>query len=213
MRKYSMTLVFSSLSNFYHVSARITFSNCGSQLSKIWHRCQKSSFWNLLGEFKDGHRHGVPTAWGNVYPTPVSAPFARWCRSTARTCHVRFPSLDMLIGILSLPTHEFLHITEPLIKSLHEVVLLWPISLPRNSEWKFSTISRVFLLQWNCGSKLIKSYLDTSHFEPWWFITWVSPSEVVCRYCAFLLKLLKFDSSALLHLLAPYHVHHDYTIT
>jgi hypothetical protein len=73
----------------------------------------------------------------------------------------------MLLGILSLPTLEFLHITESLTKSLHEVILLWPISLPRNSDWKFSTLSHVFLLRWNCGSKLINSYLDTSRFEPW----------------------------------------------
>jgi hypothetical protein len=149
------------------------------QSSQIRCQSQKSWFWNLLGEFKDGHCHGVPTAWGNVYPTPVSAPFAWWCWSTARTCRVRFPSLDMLLGILSLPTHEFLYLTEPLTKSLNKVVLLWLISLPRNSEWKFSTLSCGFLLRWNCGSKLIMSYLDTSRFEPWWFITWASPSEVV----------------------------------
>jgi hypothetical protein len=49
-----------------------------------------------------------------------------------------------LLGILSLPTLEFLHITEPLIKSLHEVVLLWPISLTWNSEGKFSTLPSGF---------------------------------------------------------------------
>jgi hypothetical protein len=37
---------------------------------------------------------------------------------------------------------------------------------------KFLTLSHGFLLRWNCGSKLIKSYLDTSRFEPWWFIAW-----------------------------------------
>jgi hypothetical protein len=73
----------------------------------------------------------------------------------------------MPLGILSLPTLESLHITKLLTMSLHEVVLLWPISLPQNSEWKFSTLSRGFLLRWNCESKLIKSYFDTSHFEPW----------------------------------------------
>jgi hypothetical protein len=52
------------------------------------------------------------------------------------------------------------------------------IYLPQNSEWKFSTLSHVFILRWNCGSKLIKFYLDTSHFEPWWFIAWASLSEV-----------------------------------
>jgi hypothetical protein len=43
----------------------------------------------------------------------------------------------MLIGILSLPTLEILHITEPLTKSLCEVVLSWLISLPQNSKWNF----------------------------------------------------------------------------
>jgi hypothetical protein len=64
---------------------------------------------------------------------------------------------------------------------------------------KFSTLSRGFLLRWNCGSKLIKSYLDTSHFEPLRFIAWASPSEVVFWYCAFLLKSLKLDGNASLH--------------
>jgi hypothetical protein len=76
----------------------------------------------------------------------------------------------MPLRILSLPTLESLHITEPLTESFYEDVLLWPISLPRNSEWEFSTLSRGFLLRWNFGSKLIKSYFDTSRFEPWRFI-------------------------------------------
>jgi hypothetical protein len=118
----------------------------------------------------------------------------------------------MPLGILFLPTLESLHITELLTKSLHEVVLVWLISLPRNSEWKFLTLSCEFLLRWNCGSKLIKSYFDTSRFEPWRFIAYASPSEIVFRYGACLLKSLKLDGTALLHLFAPYHVHHDCTI-
>jgi hypothetical protein len=165
-------------------------------------RCQsqkKSLFWNLLGEFKDGHRPGVPTTWGDVYPTPVSAPFVRWCRSTTQMRSDHFPSIAMPLGILSLPTLESLHITEPLTKALHEVVLLWSISLPRNFEWKFSTLSHGFLPWWNCGSKLIKSYLDTSCFEPWRFIPWASPSEIVFWYYAFLLKSLELDGIASPH--------------
>jgi hypothetical protein len=107
MRKYSITLVFSSWSDSCHVSARITFYDYSSQLSQILTSVAKFSFWNLLGEFKDGHRHGVPTAWGDVYPTSVSALFARWCRSTARMCRVCFPSLHMLLVILLLPTSSY----------------------------------------------------------------------------------------------------------
>jgi hypothetical protein len=43
----------------------------------------------------------------------------------------------MLLGKLSLPTLESLHITKPLIQSLHEVVPLWTIYFPRNAEWRF----------------------------------------------------------------------------
>jgi hypothetical protein len=157
--------------------------------------------------------HVVSTTRWSVYRVSLISPFTRWCPSTTRTCSDRFPSMAMPLGILSLPTLESLHITKPLTKSLHKVVLLWPISLPRNSEWKFSTLSRGFLLRWNCGSRLIKSYFDTSCLEPWRFIAWASPSEVVFRYCAFLLKSLKLDGTALLHLLTPYHVYHDFTIT
>jgi hypothetical protein len=65
-----------------------------------------------------------------------------WCSNSMRRClpytheysfRVHFPSLDMLLGILSLPTLEFLHITEP----FHEVVLSWLISLPQNFECHF----------------------------------------------------------------------------
>jgi hypothetical protein len=168
----------------------------------------KILFWSFLEEFKVGHHHGVPTAWSGVYPTPVSAPFARWCRSTAWTCRICFPSLDMLLGILSLPTLEFLHITEPLTKSLHEAVLLWLISLPRNSEWKFSTLSRGFLLRWNCGSKLLKSYLDTSRFEPWWFFAWASPS----RGCFLILCILAQVIKTWWHCITAFFLHHTMCI-
>jgi hypothetical protein len=73
----------------------------------------------------------------------------------------------MLLGILSLPTLESLHITEPLIKSLREVVLLWPISFPRNTEWKISTPPCGFSFLMELWSNLIKFYLDTSHSELW----------------------------------------------
>jgi hypothetical protein len=50
----------------------------------------------------------------------------------------------MLLGILSLPTLESIHITEPLIKSFHEVALLWPIYFPHIYEWKFLTLPHGF---------------------------------------------------------------------
>jgi hypothetical protein len=146
--------------------------------------------------------HGVSTTWWGVYRVSLIAPFTRWCRSAVWTCSDRFPSIAMPLGIPLLPTLESLHITEPLSKSLHKVVLLWSISLPWNSKWKILTLSQGFLLRWNCGSKLIKSYFDTFHFKPWRFITWASPSEVVFQYYAFLLKSLKLDGTSLLHLLA-----------
>jgi hypothetical protein len=40
MRKYSITLVFSSWSNYRHVSTKIAVSNCCLQWSQIWCRCQ-----------------------------------------------------------------------------------------------------------------------------------------------------------------------------
>jgi hypothetical protein len=83
---------------------------------------------------------GVSTIWWDVYLVSVTAPFTRWFRSTTRTHSIHFPSIVMLLGILTLPTIEPIHITEPLIKSLHEVALLWPISFPRSSKWKFSTL-------------------------------------------------------------------------
>jgi hypothetical protein len=43
------------------------------------------------------------------------------------------------------------------------------------------------------------SYLDTSRFKPWRFIAWVSPSDVVLWYCAFLLKSLKLGGIASPH--------------
>jgi hypothetical protein len=64
---------------------------------------------------------------------------------------------------------------------------------------EFSTLSRGFLLRWNCESKLIKSHLGTSRFELWQFIAWASPSDVVFWYCAFLLKSLKLDGIASPH--------------
>jgi hypothetical protein len=82
-----------------------------------------------------------------VYRVSLIAPFTRWCRSVTRTRNNRFPSITMPLRILSLPTLESLHIPEPLTDSLHEVIFLWSISLPRNSEWEFSTLSRGFLLQ------------------------------------------------------------------
>jgi hypothetical protein len=38
-----------------HIRVRIEFSNCCSQSSRIWCRCDKLSFWSFLGGFKDGH--------------------------------------------------------------------------------------------------------------------------------------------------------------
>jgi hypothetical protein len=213
MKKYSITLVFSSWSDSCHVNIRITFSDCSLQLSQIWRRCQNFRFEVILADSRRATCRGVSTTWWRVYCVSVMDPLAWWCQSITWMCSVCLPSIVMLIGILSLLTFESLHITEPLIKSLYKVVLLWPISLPWNSEWKFSTLSRGFLLRWNCGSKLIKSYLDTSCFEPWWFIAWASPFKVIFQYCAFLLKSLKLDGFASPHLLAPYPVHYDCTIS
>jgi hypothetical protein len=39
-------------------------------------------FWNLLREFKDGHRHGVPAAWCDIHLISVVAYLIRWCQST-----------------------------------------------------------------------------------------------------------------------------------
>jgi hypothetical protein len=80
------------------------------------------------------------------------------------------------------------------------------------------------LLRWDCWSHIPESYHGSSCSEHWRFIAWVSPSDVVFRYCAFLLKSLKFDGmnhglSELVpwkfvhHIatccIAPYQVHHD----
>jgi hypothetical protein len=159
MKKYSITLVFSSWSDSCHVNIRITFSDCSLQLSQIWRRCQNFRFEVILADSRRATCRGVSTTWWRVYCVSVMDPLAWWCQSITWMCSVCLPSIVMLIGILSLLTFESLHITEPLIKSLYKVVLLWPISLPWNSEWKFSTLSRGFLLRWNCGSRLIKSYL------------------------------------------------------
>jgi hypothetical protein len=45
-KECSITIVLGSRSDSRHVSARIVFSDCYSQSSQIWHRCQKSSFWS-----------------------------------------------------------------------------------------------------------------------------------------------------------------------
>jgi hypothetical protein len=70
-----------------------------------------------------------------------------------------------------------------------------------------------FLLRRNCWSNPIKSYLDTSSLEPWWFVAWTSPSDVILWYSAFLLKSLKLGGIASSHsCIAPYHIHHECTI-
>jgi hypothetical protein len=122
MRKYSITLVFSSWLDSCHDSARIIFSDCGSQLSQIWCRYQKFYFEVVLVDSRMSICHGVSTTWWGVYRISVIALLKRWCQSAAQMHSVRFPLISMLIGILSLPTFEYLHITELLIKSLHKVV-------------------------------------------------------------------------------------------
>jgi hypothetical protein len=41
----------------------------------------KLSFWSFLGEFRDGHHHGVLPAWWDARHISVRAHFMRWCRS------------------------------------------------------------------------------------------------------------------------------------
>jgi hypothetical protein len=157
--------------------------------------------------------HGVSITWWDVYLGSVTTPFTRWCWSAARTRSIRLPSIAMLLGILSLPTLESIHITEPLIKSLHEVALLWPISFPWALNGNFQPYHMDFLLQKNCWSDPIKSYLDTSRSEPWRFLPWASLSDVVLWYSAFLLQSIKLDNIASSHsCIAPYHIPHECTI-
>jgi hypothetical protein len=152
-REYSITLVFGSWSYSSHVSTRIALSNCGSQSSQIQHRCQKVLFWSFLADSRTTTHQGVSTAWWGVYVVFVIAPFTRWCRSAAWTRNVCFPPIAMLLGKLSLPTLEPIHIIEPLIKSLREDVLLWPISFPWNSEWKiFIPTTWIFFFEWIVGT-------------------------------------------------------------
>jgi hypothetical protein len=59
MRKYSITLVFSSRSYSSQVSTIIAFSDCCLQSSQIWHRCQNFHFEVFLADSRMAARHGV----------------------------------------------------------------------------------------------------------------------------------------------------------
>jgi hypothetical protein len=156
---------------------------------------------------------GISITWWDVFCVSRTVPFTRWCWSAAWTHSIHFPSIAMLLSILSLPTLEFIHITDPLIKSLREVALLCRFLFLGALNENFQPCHIDFLLRRNCWSNSIKTYLDTSRLELWWFVTWASPSDAVLWYSAFLLKSLKFDGIASSHsCIAPYHMCHECTI-
>jgi hypothetical protein len=98
MWKSSISLVFNSWSDSSRVSTRIIFSDCRLQR---W--CQNVRFEVFLANSRMATYLGASTARCGDYHISVTVPFARWCRSTAWTCRVHFPSLSTLLSLLLLP--------------------------------------------------------------------------------------------------------------
>jgi hypothetical protein len=172
-KKHSISLVIRSLSDSNHFSTRIAFSDCHSQLSRIWCRYLKSCF-GCIGRIQ---------AW------PFPSLF----------CRFPLPNLKLLVG-LSLWSIPWVSIFDQVLSigTLNKSIRLYHMDL---------------LLWWDCGSYTPESYRGSSHSEHWQFNARASPSYVIFRYHAFLLNSLKVDGIASPHLLAPYHMHYDCTIS
>jgi hypothetical protein len=202
IRKYSITLVIISWSYSRQISTIIAFSDCILQSSQVWHWCQNFHFEIFLVDSRMASYRGVSTTWWGVYPVPVMAPFTRWCQFIARNQNA------MRICMVMWPTVKSLYMLSSRSSPCTKLPLMVEF-FPCNSDWE----SLDLYLLCRCWIIFPKSYLDFSCLKPCRFIASTSPPEVVFWYCAFLLKSLKLDGTALLHLLAPYHVHHDCTIT
>jgi hypothetical protein len=55
LKKSSMTFLFESQSDSYHISTRFAFPDCYVWLSQIRHWCRKFLFWCLACRFEDDH--------------------------------------------------------------------------------------------------------------------------------------------------------------
>jgi hypothetical protein len=122
MRKFYVMVVFNSWSDFPQRSPRFAISNCCSQSSQIWRRCQwfclRSCWW-----IEHAHLPQYSIDMLGVQFISVVAPFARRRWFIAWTWNFHFPSTDMCICMIRWPTVKPLYMFELSTKPLHQVVL------------------------------------------------------------------------------------------
>jgi hypothetical protein len=90
---------------------------------------------------------------------------------------------------------------------------------PSCPRWQSSSLGTLIESRRTCmfhvdvGLPSLNPILILSHLKLCQFTAWASPPNVICWYNALLLNSLKVNGIASLHLLAPYHVHHDCNMT
>jgi hypothetical protein len=145
------------------------------------------------------HRH----AWSSVYIPSYSMHKV----VLVHRMNLKFPfSFNSYAHMHGCVIYHQIHLhVWALDQALAPTYLLMAEFFPYNYDWELTDLH----LLCRCWINFPKSYFGFSRPKPYQFIAWESPSNVICRYGAFLLNSLKVDNIASLHLLAPYHVHYN----
>jgi hypothetical protein len=186
--------VLSSWSDSSHFSTRIAFSDCCLQSSQSWRWRQNFCF----GIFLENSRMAITMVFQQHDVTFIIYLWLLHSQGGPDSLHKLIISvfLQQLCAYewsCDLPSNPFICLSSrpsPCTK-----LSLLAEFFPWNFDWESSDLH----LLCRCWFIIPKSYLDFSHPKPHQVTAWASPSNVICWYSSFLLKLTTLHHSISLH--------------